>query len=312
MEIKKEKSLESTANRIGFVFLLGYLLMNPCDMFVEKFLNFSIINETFAARYLAISILSVFLLKINVKKIFKGKHKNKDFGFKQFLFLTLFFIMLNRCVTTFCCYVTGYYKLLYATEVGVGREYSNNIALISIRIFIVVVLEEFVYRGIILENLRKYGEIFAIVASGIVFGVGHGIVIFCKSFTGILLGIIYVVSGNIKWSIIFHYICNMGSGLSIEILSKYFPQLTNFQIDLIIMVITFILMLIFLFICLKDKVLNAQFHRWSIKNILNKLKEDRYNYKKFFSTLGIAIYLIIQFSITLWGVVEQLKVLLNN
>jgi len=210
--------------------------------------------------------------------------------------------MLNRCFTLIFIYVTGYYKLGGHTTVN----NSSNIALIAIEIFIDATIEEFIHRGIILENLRKYGDMFAIIVSGIVFGTIHGTVIFCKSLTGVLLGIIYVVSGNIKWSIIFHFICNMGSGLSVEILSKYFPQLSKVQIDLIIMIITFILMLTFLFICLKDKVLNAQFHRWSIKNILNKLKEDKGNYKKFFSTLGIGIYLIIQFSITLSRIIEKL------
>src|SRR3712207_9114112 len=93
-------------------------------------------------------------------------------------------------------YVTGYYKLGGHTTVN----NSSNIALIAIEIFIDATIEEFIHRGIILENLRKYGDMFAIIVSGIIFGTIHGTVIFCKSLTGVLLGIIYVVSGNIKWS----------------------------------------------------------------------------------------------------------------
>src|SRR3712207_8215374 len=54
MEIKKEKSLESIANRIGFVFILGHLLINPCYMFIETFLNFSVINKHTMAHYLSV------------------------------------------------------------------------------------------------------------------------------------------------------------------------------------------------------------------------------------------------------------------
>src|SRR3712207_7558563 len=58
-------------------------------------------------------------------------------------------------------YVTGYYKLGGHTTVN----NSSNIALIAIEIFIDATIEEFIHRGIILENLRKYGDMFAIIVS---------------------------------------------------------------------------------------------------------------------------------------------------
>ena len=36
------------------------------------------------------------------------------------------------------------------------------------------VIEEYVYRGVLLEGLRKYGERFAVVASAVIFGLAHG------------------------------------------------------------------------------------------------------------------------------------------
>ncbi|NLY45985.1 MAG: CPBP family intramembrane metalloprotease [Tissierella sp.] len=61
-------------------------------------------------------------------------------------------------------YVTGYY-ILFPTMPRMS-DGSTNILLNIIQVFIAVACEEIIYRGIFLENLRKYGDAFAIIASG--------------------------------------------------------------------------------------------------------------------------------------------------
>lgn len=67
-------------------------------------------------------------------------------------------------------------------------------------------VEEFACRGIILGLLKKYGEVFAIVTSSIVFGVMHGNFdqMPFAVMVGLILGYVYVKSGSIWVSVAVH------------------------------------------------------------------------------------------------------------
>lgn len=67
-------------------------------------------------------------------------------------------------------------------------------------------VEEFACRGIVLGMLKKYGEVFAIIVSSIVFGVMHGNLdqMPFAIMVGLILGYIYVKSGSIWVSVAVH------------------------------------------------------------------------------------------------------------
>lgn len=72
------------------------------------------------------------------------------------------------------------------------------------------ILEETLFRGMILQSLRPWGDRFAVVASALLFGVFHmnlvqGVAAFCM---GLVLGLIAVRSGSVLPGIFVHFLNN--------------------------------------------------------------------------------------------------------
>lgn len=77
------------------------------------------------------------------------------------------------------------------------------------------IVEEFAFRGVVLESLRKYGDWFAIVISAVMFGLMHGNVLQVPFalIAGLALGYSYVVTGTLWTSVIIHFFNNFISVL---------------------------------------------------------------------------------------------------
>lgn len=99
-------------------------------------------------------------------------------------------------------------------EVGSDTDMfaENNIFVIFIvSVLIPAFFEELVFRGLILTNLLPYGRTFAIIVSGVIFGVVHGTVtqILFATLAGIVLGWVYVETGSLWCGILVHFINNL-------------------------------------------------------------------------------------------------------
>ncbi len=92
--------------------------------------------------------------------------------------------------------------------------------------FIGPIIEEIVYRGVLLGIFKQYGKIFAIVVTAILFCLGHGNISQCLSagLAGLVLGYV-ALEYSLKWSILFHIINNfvfsIGKG-SLYLLTNYY------------------------------------------------------------------------------------------
>lgn len=105
-----------------------------------------------------------------------------------------------------------------------GREASNPVAetvseisLWSVFLFMVVlapIFEEIFFRKVVIDRLRRYGDLPAIIISGLVFGVIHGNFsqFFYAALLGMVFGAIYVHTGKLGYTIFLHMLINfMGS-----------------------------------------------------------------------------------------------------
>ncbi len=72
------------------------------------------------------------------------------------------------------------------------------------------VAEEFAFRGVIMQSLRKYGDWFAIIASAVIFGLLHGNMMQMPFaiIAGIILGYVVVVTGSLWAGMILHFFNN--------------------------------------------------------------------------------------------------------
>lgn len=71
-------------------------------------------------------------------------------------------------------------------------------------------IEEFAFRGVVLNSLRRYGDWFAIVISAVMFGLMHGNMtqVPFALIAGVALGYAFVVTGSMWTSVIIHFTNN--------------------------------------------------------------------------------------------------------
>ena len=76
-------------------------------------------------------------------------------------------------------------------------------------------LEEMVFRGFIMQPLRRYGDWFAIITSALIFGLVHGnmMQVPFAILAGVALGYINVISGSMWMNILLHFLNNLISVL---------------------------------------------------------------------------------------------------
>ncbi|MBQ8568314.1 MAG: CPBP family intramembrane metalloprotease [Oscillospiraceae bacterium] len=107
-------------------------------------------------------------------------------------------------------------------------SFAANIIMYTYVCFLGPVLEELLFRGIVLESMKKYNERFAVVFSALIFGLMHGNIPQAVNgfVVGIVLGAVYVRSGSLVPPCIIHIFMNtLTSLLSVMMYSD--PELLD-------------------------------------------------------------------------------------
>lgn len=91
------------------------------------------------------------------------------------------------------------------------------------------ILEEVFFRKLVIDRLRRYGDVFAVTVSGVLFGVVHGNFsqFFYAAAIGILFGIVYCATGRIRYTTAIHVSFNAIGVILSEILVRTSGNLQN-------------------------------------------------------------------------------------
>jgi len=296
--VQSEHSLEKTANRIGGVLLicslLGSLLFKAIEkMFQSPEVLLSQLQATI--QFIVLMVGSFFLLRAPPKSLIICKSKMTNaLGVKSKLLLTGLVTVAYEAIMYINMFATGYFKL----ESTMNRVNSSPIysswAIIAIVVLILAAYEEVFFRGILLYHLGPYGHFFAVVVTGLLFGIVHMILVGSRVFGGVLLGILFFLGGNILWPLLAHYLVNLSSGLPGGIASRFFPDATVDSINWATLIVCCLLTAIFFGMCLKDKGVGPLLRKWNLKHILAELKKDKNQYKTFFSAPLLIFFLMIR------------------
>lgn len=83
--------------------------------------------------------------------------------------------------------------------------------------------EELFYRKLLIDRLRPYGDLAAILTTGILFGLIHGNFrqFFYAFFVGTVLGLLYCRTGRVGWGICVHAIINLANLLFNELTVRF-------------------------------------------------------------------------------------------
>ena len=86
---------------------------------------------------------------------------------------------------------------------------------------LVPILEELLFRKLLCDRLLPLGEGYAILLSAVIFGLSHGnfFQFFYAFFVGLVFGLIYVKTGKLIYTILYHCILNFSGSVVVGVLS---------------------------------------------------------------------------------------------
>lgn len=149
--------------------------------------------------------------------------------------ITTFVILFSTFITA--VFINPVFNRSFTSAADISAPEFNLfefvIMILSYAVF-VPVIEEFMFRGIIFSYLKRFGTAYAVVASSLIFGIAHASPeqsVFAYSF-GIISAFVFVVTGNIKTSIILHAVNNF-----IYVVENY---TVNFRSNMIVSAICFL------------------------------------------------------------------------
>ncbi|WP_049040947.1 CPBP family intramembrane glutamic endopeptidase [Clostridium sporogenes] len=279
------KKIDEKAKKIGLTNIIGYLLYGVF-LYILYFKGdaSSILPYDSLALFFAWLIPSIFILKINFKKMFFKKSK---LNIKSRIVLIIIFISMYLVGATIDHFLG---KSLNLDSLKSDPFLNLNFKMMIIRGIIVSITEEIIFRGIILENLREFGDGFAIICSSAIFGLIHQFRMIHAFVAGVFMGILYVITGNLRSSICFHIFMNLVLTIILYILNSMFPTI-GYDIAMVILTTFFLVIGIIVFNVSRKK--NKEMKNFNINKlciISRKIRDDNEKYKVFF---GEAMMLLI-------------------
>lgn len=267
---------------------IPYLMANP-EISVDD-LTTIVNRETPLYSIIAVIFGVAFILLKRQKKLFQYdlRTQNRPLPLQTFLIcISLFFaaqmiFSISDSAIRALADFAGY--AMYSTTDAI-QETEDSWALLLYAGFLGPIVEEIVFRGIIMSGLRKYGKLFAIITSSVLFAFFHGDItqgIFAF-FCGIILGYI-TTEYSIKWAMVLHIINNF---IISDMLGRLIERLPSNIQDITSFLLTAIIGGLGLLILLKNRI--------QIKNYLHTNKTKKHTYLIGWTSIWFILYLGLQF-----------------
>ena len=287
MERIDGEDFKDTSNKVGLLFVIQLALL----LFIAPAL-YSILEVNngmliFIFNNLSIIIIACLIFSCDFKKIFVRK---RDITLLEGIFYIFLFYSLYLILTSI---INNILPFIYNTKT---EEMDMTLQFFILGGLAVPIAEEIVYRGILLEKLRKYGDVFAVLISALIFGMLHGSRLPHTFLAGIFMGILYVRSNNLIYPIGMHIFNNLFYSSFVLVLENTF-NIDNKDLGTLISLVTCIFIAGLLYIILKKKS-SKEIENLTIVNIkgmFKRLRKDREIYKTFFEAGSVILSLILYF-----------------
>lgn len=215
---REKKLLRMTANRFGLCFFIVLAIQFVCLNFFESTMFLNKVNALIL-NFFSWTIPYFLMLKFSNKNLAKTLSLNKPSNYSlQYFFMGLAFSYIAAVISAL---IVSLLKIVDISSVTPSNllEYENTklgvlIFLVEVAVFPAIV-EEFVFRGVLLGCLRDYGDRFAIIVSSIVFGLFHCNIeqITFAFLLGLVLAFVVVKTNSLLISILIHFANNFRSCL---------------------------------------------------------------------------------------------------
>lgn len=231
------KSYKKDFSRLGFRFVLGTLAIYAVSLIgqviiaftaPELFNNVNIVLIYSMVITYVVGMPLIYLMVRNMPAVQPEVHK---MGGGQFLLSAIMCFSLMYCSNLVGTILTTVIGLIKGSPVEMNAASQMAMdANMGLTFFFMVlcapVVEEFVFRKLIVDRTLRYGQGVAIVTSGLMFGLFHGnLSQFVYAFTlGMFFAFIYIKTGKLKFTIALHMIINFMGGIVSVLILK---MLTN-------------------------------------------------------------------------------------
>lgn len=176
--------------------------------------------------YLAACMLAVGLIRLwKGKDFFRGMWKTeremKPAAFWQLLCVFISGQLLFQILAAILESVLNLFGLSVLEAMEMASVSNDTVSMFLYTVLAAPVVEEIIFRGLVLRGLERYGKKFAIVASALLFGAFHGNIVQSPyAFAvGLVLGYT-AVEYNIGWAMVLHMANNL-------VLGDTLPRLTQ-------------------------------------------------------------------------------------
>ena len=226
MELKVKVDNKKVFNRIGLAIFVSMILVNIVQVIffgIIRAVNQELLSAPWI-NYAAIAIsfyligFPVFYLMIkNLPE--EEKRESKTLG----VFEVIKICFMSYSIVYIVNFLTNLFMMLIAVIKGSEvtnplvnmLEGSNWIWSLIFAGILSPIIEEMMFRGVMLNKLRRYGDKVAIITTAILFGLFHAN--FSQFFYAVALGMIFAYvalkTGTIKYSIILHIVVNIMGGV---------------------------------------------------------------------------------------------------
>lgn len=116
---------------------------------------------------------------------------------------------------------------LYPSGPGLSTpdSFISFVMLVLVAAVLPAIFEELMFRGIVLQSLRRFGDLFALAVSSLLFALLHGNLVQLPNalLTGMVLGYIVLRTGTLRASVLCHFVNNLFPIL-LQTLGPYLPD----------------------------------------------------------------------------------------
>lgn len=240
-EKRIQKHLRNQMGKSGLILLVYHLILNVsviAALLIEMALRGFPTDEALdsivmgnAWGYIAASLIGLLILFIWKKKRFcfheLWQSENRMTG-SNFLLLLVIFIAAQavfQLLAFLMELVLNQFGLSVLTAIETASGSSDSVSMFLYVGLVAPIVEEILFRGLLLRMLRPYGKLFAIVATAFLFGMFHGNPV--QSPYAFLVGLVlaYVtVEYSIGWAMVLHMGNNLILGDTLTRFTKLLPQ----------------------------------------------------------------------------------------
>lgn len=220
-----------------FVFLIKFI-SGILDLFFADFYNTYYTTIYLCLNSFNVCVVGTLVLAIGLRKLPKMKIEKRNLKFGQIILLIMMMYGLTQVGSLMGMPIhlalTSFSSLTTNAEESISNLKSNLIigSDIYIRVITIGILpaifEELLFRKFLIDRTIRHGEFVSCAMSGIMFGLWHGNFqqFFFAFFIGVMFAFVYIRTGKIIYTMIFHASLNVvTSTVTAELLAKLIDKM---------------------------------------------------------------------------------------